>query len=143
MSECYEGDSNEKELYNFLCACVEEGLISPKYAIDEDTGDEVTLPAKLPMKWQICNCCQGNGTHALHGMAIDSETWNYSWSYEEQEDYLSGRYDTACGECNTSGKVRVIDWDCVDPEIKKYWDEYQQSIWEMEMEMAAERRMGA
>lgn len=88
-------------------------------------------------------CCGGEGSHALHGMAIDSETWNFSWDYEEREAYLSGGYDTPCGECNGNGKVREVDWDYVDPDIRKHWEEWEFDRWQMDMEMAAERRMGA
>lgn len=143
MSECYEGNRNENNLNNFLEWLMWEDVKYARFVIDEDTDEEVRGPIKLDTRWMICECCRGEGSHALHGMAIDSDTWNFSWDYEEREAYLSGGYDTPCGECNGNGKVREVDWDYVDPDIKKHWEEWEHDRWQMDMEMAAERRMGA
>lgn len=143
---CYEGNRNENKLRNFLEFISSEFDVTAafgikrRHAISEDDGEERELPFSLEMKWEICGCCQGSGTHALHGLEITN--WD-EWDYDERDAYLSGDYDTACGECNCSGKIRVVDWSYYPPALEREWDLYWHEIYNMRAEMEAERRMGA
>lgn len=84
--ECYEGNRYENMLRDFSMACVEQGLIDPKFVIDEDTGNEVTIPPPFPTEWSICDCCRGDGAHALYGIAIVADDWNEWHDFSKVEN---------------------------------------------------------
>lgn len=116
---CYEGNRHDDNLKRFM-ECM-----------------DISTP--LPTKWEICDCCQGNGTHALRGFVIDPS----EWESEEMDDYMNGAYDTACGECNGTGKLKVVEWENVDPEIRKEWEDWETSRLETDQISYMERMMGA
>lgn len=140
--ECYEGNRYENMLRDFSMACVEQGLIDPKYVIDEDTGNEVTIPPPFPTEWSICDCCRGDGAHALYGIAIVADDWN-EWHDDEKSDYLTGAYDTSCGECGGTGKVRIIKFSQLPPGIELYWNEWNTEQYYIDQISTMERMMGA
>ena len=97
--------------------------------------------------WVICNCCKGNGKveNSAFSNGITGSEWA-EWSESEKQAYMSGRYDVACTNCDSSGKVkepivsalsfaekRVLAAKRIDERIER----------EMYSEMAAERRFGA
>ena len=104
------------------------------YYEDED-GTELVLP----MKWEICDCCGGDGAHSKRLGVINTE----EWEPEELEDYMRGTYDERCGECGGDGKVRVPDFDQMSEEQKRIVEEWDRDRAETEAIYAAERRMGA
>jgi hypothetical protein len=55
------------------------------------------------MKWAICCNCGGDGSHARNLGVINPD----EWTDEELEAYRCGAYDTACEDCDGSGKVRT------------------------------------
>lgn len=107
--------------------------------IEDDDGVE----HKVPTRWAICGRCSGNGTLALHGIAITSDEWAHDWSPEEQEGYMRGAYDTACETCGGDGKVREPDWDRMDAALRKLVEDDAREEEQYQAMCAAERRMGA
>jgi RecJ-like exonuclease len=92
----------------------------------------------LPYKWNICPTCHGEGTRRLV-----SEEYVAEMDEEEYEDFLAGRYDTVCNECQGTGKIKVLDESrCTPEELEEY---RRQEFWRRsgEAESAAERRLGA
>jgi len=80
--------------------------------IEDENGDE--LEFDLPMKWEICGDCRGNGSHvhrAIDGHGIGME--EFAEDPEFAEAYYSGRYDVCCETCGGSGKVQIVDEDAV------------------------------
>lgn len=102
---------------------------------EDDDGVEL----KLPMKWEICDCCGGDGSHSQHLGVLNTE----EWEPEELDDYMRGAYDRSCGECSGTGKVRVPDFDRMSDEEKRIVEETDRSMAEMDAISASERRMGA
>ena len=51
-----------------------------------------------------CPDCRGNGTVALHGIAITADEF-HEWHEDEQESYRNGDYDTVCETCGGKGTV--------------------------------------
>lgn len=105
--------------------------------IDPETGDTITLPSR----WAICDTCEGDGSRALHGIAITADEWA-EWDDDEREGYLSGRYDTVCDECGGSGKVRVIDEAATDPELLEAFHQQQAELAESYAISRMERMYG-
>lgn len=110
---------------------------------DEDDNEVVY---DLPMHWEICGTCDGEGKHSLHLGAITMDEWDRDWSYEEQEDYMSGRYDRCCEDCRGTGKVQVVDWESLkreNPEAYEARMEWEREEADFRAISEAERRMGA
>lgn len=66
---------------------------------------------KIPAIWIICDDCYGEGTRVNpnidgNGISGSDPVWDDD---DFREDYLSGRYDVACSECDGNGKVLVPD----------------------------------
>lgn len=76
---------------------------------ETEKGEEVQVPAK----WNICGSCRGEGTRAHHGIAFTSEEWAEACDGDSDfaDDYMAGRYDTTCEECDGAGKVLIVDED--------------------------------
>ncbi|MBV1929318.1 MAG: hypothetical protein KUG81_07395 [Gammaproteobacteria bacterium] len=124
-----------------------------KFFIDEDpvTGEyiddqEVTLD--LPASFEVCGCCRGTGTtylgwHSSEQPAFTQEDFDYEGP-DFMEDYMTGRYDKTCPECNGRTTTLEIDWDNLDekdPMIKAYMNHLEQEDYH-DAEREAERRMG-
>ena len=109
-----------------------------KIHVYDDEGEEV----KLPMCWEICSQCQGDGNSSAYLGAITQEDWDRDWDYDEREDYFAGKYDRICDSCGGAGKVQVIDEDrLTDEQREQYVSAVQEEIsYQQECEM--ERRMG-
>ena len=100
------------------------------------------LPVNLPMSWQICDVCQGDGKHSLHLGCITAEDRERDWDPDDFDNYMAGAYDKCCDTCDGSGKVMEINEQALSDKCKTLLEEW----WNDEMislaEQAAERRMG-
>jgi hypothetical protein len=106
----------------------------------------------LPAKHEVCDRCDGHGTH-LHtdigSHAYTMEEFREEYDDEERAEYFrrGGRYDVTCETCQGRRVMVVIDEAaCNTPELKAALARY----WALERERAeceaihrAERRMGA
>jgi len=110
------------------------------WTYENEEGEEIEV--QIPARWEICDVCHGEGKHSLDIGMITADEWNQEWSYEEREDYMSGRYDRQCECCCGSGKVKVADLDSMDPELRKRYEEWEREEAEYEAICRAERRMG-
>lgn len=105
----------------------------PSVANGDDTETE------LPWKWAICGTCRGNGAHSLHLGAITQSDRDRDWDEESWNDYMAGRYDRECGDCE-DGKVRVVDRSRCSPELLARWDQSVREAEEDDAERRAEMR---
>lgn len=63
-----------------------------------------------PGKYEVCQDCDGRGSHALHGIAITGDEWNGpDWDDDSREAYIRGDYDTVCPTCKGKRVVLVLD----------------------------------
>lgn len=108
-----------------------------------DDGSEI----ELPFKWEICPCCDGYATDRGASVECDGGGFTSSeWAEQDddfREDYLAGRYDRPCSECNGTGKVTVADRSRMSPELVEQFDEQLRDDADYRAMCAAERRMGA
>lgn len=91
---------------------------------------------------EVCPTCRGEGKHVnrnIDGNGITADEWYNEWGDEEREMYMTGGYDVVCEECKGENVIDVPDED--DVNFPAYY-KYMQEMWEMEAEMAAERRAG-
>lgn len=108
---------------------------------EDDNRTEHTLP----MRWEICGCCEGEGKSSRYLGAITQSDREPGGSWDDPEDferYMAGGYDRTCGECRGSGKVRVVDHEkLTDAEAEALREEVE-SAREYRAAVAAERRFG-
>lgn len=81
--------------------------MATKRVLMEKDGEEIEV--MLPAEWEICDSCRGSGGSSAHLGAITSDEWHQEWDEDMRADYMAGRYDRPCGECNGTGKVLTID----------------------------------
>jgi len=109
-----------------------------KECTDPDTGETYDMEdiVSFPAKWDICSRCEGDGHHSnpsIDGNGITESEWS-EWHSDEREDYLSGKNDISCRECNGSGKVKVVDTLLLSEEQKKDYEEFcDLAEWKMEI----------
>ena len=96
----------------------------------------------LPTRWEICDCCNGDGKTSRHLGCFTSSEWA-DQDEDFRHDYMAGHYDRRCDECGGSGKVRVVDEDRLTRAQLKAWNEQCQFDADYEALCAAERRVGA
>jgi excinuclease UvrABC ATPase subunit len=105
--------------------------------IDDEGAEE-----QLPLKWEICGCCEGRGKSSAYLGAFTREDMDEEGP-EFMEDYMAGHYDRACDDCGGSGKVQVVDYDKLTADQKKQYDDAVDEEASYQRMCAAERAMGA
>jgi RecJ-like exonuclease len=117
-------------------------MTNNEMTIEIHAGDELQ-EISVSTKWEICERCEGNGKHDPESFSngFTASEFNELFDDEDsQEDYFNGRYDVACRECNTSGKVRVPDLSSLTDEQREGYERALEERADYERECAAERR---
>lgn len=101
--------------------------------------DDDEIP--LPTRWRICSHCQGDGMSSAYLGAFTGDQMREDPDFAEE--YMQGRYDRTCDECNGSGKVKVVDYHKCDPELYELYIEQRRESRAVDEMAEMERRMGA
>lgn len=112
--------------------------------VDPNTGEEEIVMRDLDAKYVVCPTCEGEGetsnylgSFSMSEMAEMDEDW--------KDDYLAGRFDRPCEECNGARVILVPDEETANPEVLRIYREQQEEAaryeHERRMESAAERYM--
>ncbi len=111
------------------------------YLYDEVTDEETVV--QLPTRWEVCDACEGEGTHV--NPAIDCGGVKEEWADDPEfrHDYLAGKYDVVCGCCGGNRVVKNVDWDALNDEHRAAYEEQLQGEYDTRQEHLAELRMGA
>jgi predicted methyltransferase len=117
-----------------------------EWETENEEGDEVT--EHLPAKFVVCGTCEGRGkamTRSMREHAYTEEEMAEAGP-EFLEDYMGGRYDTTCDECEGEKVVKELDEERAErdcPELLARYREFLDDEAEYARIAAAERRMGA
>lgn len=104
--------------------------------------DENDQEIRLPTHKIVCPDCRGEGTHALHGLAITADEWA-EWDEDDRETYRNGGYDTVCETCNGLRVLDEVDEGQMSPEELQSWHEWERDAWAMASIERSERMIGA
>ena len=118
-------------------------MSTKEITIENDEGEEHTVD--VPVKWEICYQCQGEGKHSHHMGDWTGSEWAEE-DHDFQEDYMNGAYDKTCQCCKGTGKIQAIDEEGFlqeNPDAYHEWVEQEQADHDFRCEQEAERRMGA
>lgn len=96
----------------------------------------------VPVKWEICSCCQGHGKSSAYLGAYTSDDMD-DMDDDFIQDYIDGRYDRRCDECEGSGKVEAADVARMPPDMLTAWRDQEREDAAMRAEERMERMMGA
>lgn len=89
-------------------------------------------------KWEICDICDGDGCHSRRfGTMVGSEIQDVSDEF--WTSYVSGHLDEPCHECNSTGKLQVLDQEVLSLEAKEYIHTLRNEMYERQAEEWAER----
>lgn len=113
---------------------------------------DTELEWRFPMRWIICEACEGHGTTTRHiecdGGGFTASEWAEACDDDPDfaEDYFSGRYDRPCDYCKGLGRVEVIDEERItswrDKAVYKAYCEQLEDDRDYRAMCEAERRMG-
>jgi|10_taG_2_1085330.scaffolds.fasta_scaffold42955_2 hypothetical protein len=106
---------------------------------DNDEEEEVTL--NLPAKFEVCDLCGGKGTTvnpSIDAGGLSSEDFDEDPGF--REDYLGGAYDISCPQCGGKRVVPTVNFDGLNIEQKKEFDEYQREQEEAARDAEADRK---
>lgn len=106
----------------------------------DDDDNKITLPTRTVACWY----CDGAGrisNPAIDGNGISADEWA-EWDDESQDDYLSGRWDVPCPDCEGRRTVEVPDEArCSADELARYQADLDDAA-EQAAERAAELAAG-
>jgi RecJ-like exonuclease len=122
-----------KKPTTFCVACDGEGIGGDYVPELEGEGEDRECESckgtgrfELPCKFEVCPHCEGKGTSSAHLGAYTASEWAEQ-DDEWKEDYLAGRYDESCPECNGLRVVSVVDRPrCVPAQLEAYDRECQE-----------------
>ena len=103
--------------------------------------DEQIERCSIREEWAICDLCRGSGGHSNRFGAFSADEWN-EHDDEFRQNYMSGRYDAPCEDCDGTGKYLVLNEDELSDEAREYLYDYMESEYETAAMYAAERRAG-
>jgi hypothetical protein len=107
------------------------------FTLEDDDGEERLL--ELPAILERCPECEGSKT--MVNPAIDAG----GFTYEDLEDYHSGRYDVACYHCKGKGIVPSVDTRNLSAELEEAYQAFlkqNETEEDCARERAQERAMG-
>ena len=120
--------------------------MSIEFTHENDEGEEVTYV--LPSKFEVCNACDGHGTHLNRSIgehAYTSEEFHEAFfEDEDKEEYFrhGGKYDVTCEDCKGNCVVPGVDEDaCIRTGLKEVLALYYKQL-ERQAEYARERACG-
>ena len=98
----------------------------------------------LPVKWAVCDVCEGKGTHvnpSIDCNGISPEA--FAEDPDFAEDYSSGMYDQPCNHCKGRTTVPVVDEGACDSLLLAMYRRQLQEEADDRACYLAEMRMGA
>jgi hypothetical protein len=104
------------------------------FEVENDDGEVITH--QLPSCWEICDRCRGSGTHDHPAFSNGFSQEDFDEDPDFRDEYMAGRYDVRCEECDGTGKVLAPDESAMTDEQKKLFDLY----YEQRAEIARDRR---
>lgn len=102
----------------------------------------------LPAKYEVCDCCEGHGkivNPSIDGNGI-TQSEMAEILYDDPDfldNYMGGMYDVSCPECKGKRLVQVVDYDNLDEDDKKMYDEWEMEDRAFKSEQEAEMRWEA
>ena len=95
----------------------------------------------LPTHREVCPTCDGKGTSSAYLGAFSGDDMREDPEFFE--DYMAGRYDRTCEECNGLRVIEVVDIDKMPAADRALYEEHMREEASYNSMCEMERRMGA
>ncbi len=106
------------------------------YVIDEDG-----IERELPTRWELCDVCDGKGSHVNPNIDRDGLTGeDFAEDPDFAESYFRGDYDQPCNRCGGRRVVAVVDEDHCEKHLLALWREDREAEAACDAADEAERR---
>lgn len=108
-----------------------------RITVEDDGGIE----RELPTRWELCDVCDGKGTHVNPN--IDRQGLTGDDFHDDPDffdNYRRGDYDIPCNRCGGRRVIAVVDEDACEAELLKIYREDMDAQAEVDAEAAAEAR---
>lgn len=131
-SEISDGlrDRHERQLVTFEASLPER--------LREAIADGEIQKCPIVTKWEICDVCDGEGGHSRRfGVMVGSDL--EEMGDEFWDSYASGNLDEPCRECESTGKVQVLDEEKLSLEAQNFVESLRQDLSDRHAEEWAER----
>ena len=115
--------------------------ISDADFVRQAISDEQINPCSVREEWVICALCRGSGGHSNRFGAYSAQEWD-EHDDEFRDNYISGRYDEHCQDCDGTGKVLMLDESELSDEARDYLNDHLQNEYETYAMEQAERKAG-
>ena len=96
-----------------------------------------------PTRWAICDVCQGDGKTVNASIDAGGLSADQQDDPDFMDDYMGGRYDTACNCCGGTGKVKEINFEAMTAADVAEYDAEQEDLSASRAENLAELMHGA
>lgn len=134
----YAGDE-QKTIRTMLTTCECGGVFDRHDGCDvPDCDISSAVLGDSDLEWEVCGTCRGRGTSSLYlGSFSTEQLWE---DPEFAEEYMEGRYDRPCPECDGRTTVQVVTEAAMERPLVAEWF---RDMSDLRAEEMAERRMGA
>lgn len=123
----------------YVWACTECGTLNEKCNCDADMVD---AEETLPWKYEVCGVCEGKGKTVNPAIDAGGLSREMMDDPDFMDGYMSGVYDQSCRRCKGKRVVPAVDWDALDEDRRKAYEEQLRADTDFEAERLAEIRMG-
>ena len=101
--------------------------------------DEDGIERELPTRWELCDVCDGKGTHVnpnIDRNGLTAEDFHDDPDFFD--NYRRGDYDMSCNRCGGRRVVAVVDEDHTESHLLKLYREQCDAEWEADAADRAE-----
>jgi|GEM_PF-5722056 len=104
-------DRHERQAVRFEARLADE--------LREAMNDGTIAKSQITETWEICDICEGSGGHARRfGTMFGDELQEVGEEFWQR--YTRGDLDEPCKECDSTGKVLVLDEEALSSEARDY-----------------------
>lgn len=93
-----------------------QSVTNPGYADEE---------VDLPMKFEVCPRCQGEGVHDHPAFADGISPEQFEEDPDFKEEYLRGAYDVQCSVCSGLRVIKVIAMEHLPADLREAVERYE------------------
>ena len=96
------------------------------FVVEYYNDDDEEVKVELPARFEVCELCNGRGTHvhpSVDACGISKNDFDDDPEFEEA--YFGGHYDVACYRCKGKRVEPIVNEDILTTRQKESWDNIQ------------------
>lgn len=114
---------------------------NPAFETTDDENEPECIEVVLPAKYEVCDTCEGKGSHVNPSIDCDGITAeDFAEDPDFEEGYFEGHYDVTCYDCGGARVVPVVDEDRARKEDLALYQKHEEECGADDAEARAEAR---